>query len=62
MADTVDNDNAENIANEAEHAMESVIGAFNPINNKLNWLLIALPLAVFFNFQGDLTMAFLFLE
>ena len=60
MADTVDNDNAENITNEVEHAMESVIGAFNPINNKLNWLLIALPLAVFFNFQGNLTMAFLF--
>tara|TARA_B100000965_G_C19589264_1_gene757198 strand:- start:859 stop:2019 length:1161 start_codon:yes stop_codon:yes gene_type:complete len=60
MADTTDNDNAENIVNEVEHAMESVIGAFNPINNKLNWLLIALPLAIFFNIQGNLTMAFLF--
>ena len=60
MADTLGNDDAENIVNEVEHAMESVIGAFNPIKNKLNWLLIALPLAVFFNFQGNLTMAFLF--
>ena len=40
--------------------MESVIDAFNPLHNKLNWLLVALPLAVMFNFQHNLTMAFLF--
>ena len=39
MADTFGNDDAENIVYEVEHAMESVIGAFNPIKNKLNWLL-----------------------
>ena len=43
-----------------EEPMESVLDALNPLNNKLNWLLVALPLAVFFNFQHNLTMAFLF--
>ena len=43
-----------------EQSMESVIDAFNPLHNKLNWLLVALPLAVMFNFQHNLTMAFLF--
>ena len=43
-----------------EQSMESVIDAFNPLHNKLNWLLVALPLAVIFNFQHNLTMAFLF--
>ena len=43
-----------------EEPMESVLDALNPLNNKLNWLLVALPLAVFFNLQHNLTMAFLF--
>ncbi len=43
-----------------EQSMESVIDAFNPLHNKLNWLLVALPLAVMFNYQHNLTMAFLF--
>ena len=58
-------DNAEHSGNDesvmtTEHAMESILDAFNPFNNKLNWLLIAMPLAIFFNYQHDLTMAFLF--
>lgn len=57
MADVVDN--AENSVT-TEQTLESVIDAFNPISNKLNWLLVALPLAVMFNFQHNLTMAFLF--
>ena len=60
MADTVDESSAENLTEESGHVMESVIDSFNPINNKLNWLLVALPLAIFFNYQHNLTMAFLF--
>ena len=43
-----------------EHQMENLFDSFNPLKNKLNWLLISLPIAVYFNYQHNLTMAFLF--
>ena len=59
MADTIDEVGEGNLAKESEHGMESVIDSFSPINNKLNWLLVALPLAIFFNYQHNITMAVL---
>ena len=32
--------NIESSTDEVGHAMESVLDAFNPKNNKLNWLLV----------------------
>ena len=40
--------------------MESVLDAFNPKNNKLNWSLVTIPFAVYFSLDYNLTMAFLF--
>ena len=60
MADITVDESVANLVGESEHVMESVIDSFNPINNKLNWLLVAMPLAIIFNFQHNLTMAFLF--
>ena len=60
MADITVDESVANLVGESEHVMESVIDSFNPINNKLNWLLVAMPLAIMFNFQHNLTMAFLF--
>ena len=51
---------AEEIVDEVEHAMDTLLDAFNPFKNKLNWLLVALPLAIYFNYDHNLTMAFLF--
>ena len=56
MSEVVTKDSNEQV----EHQMDSLIDSFNPLKNKLNWLLISLPIAVFFNFQHNLTMAFLF--
>ena len=56
MSEVVAKDSNEQV----EHQMDSLIDSFNPLKNKLNWLLISLPIAVFFNFQHNLTMAFLF--
>ena len=52
--------NIESSTDEVEHAMESVLDAFNPKNNKLNWLLVTIPVAVYFSTDHNLTMAFLF--
>ena len=52
--------NIESSTDEVEHAMESVLDAFNPKNNKLNWLLVTIPVAVYFSIDHNLTMAFLF--
>ena len=56
MSEVIPKDSNEQV----EHQMDSLIDSFNPLKNKLNWLLISLPIAVFFNFQHNLTMAFLF--
>ena len=60
MAETGLDAVAEEIVDEVEYVMDSLLDAFNPFKNKLNWLLIALPLAVYFNYDHNLTMAFLF--
>ena len=40
--------------------MENLLDSFNPMKNKLNWLLLALPIAVWANFSHNQAMAFLF--
>ena len=56
MSEAVSRDSEKHI----EHQMENLLDSFSPFKNKLNWLLISLPIAVFFNYQHNLTMAFLF--
>ena len=56
MSEAVSRDSEKHI----EHQMENLLDSFNPFKNKLNWLLFSLPIAVFFNYQHNLTMAFLF--
>ena len=43
-----------------EHHHHSVLDAFNPLHNKLNWLLLAVPLTLYFEFQHNVEMTFLF--
>lgn len=43
-----------------EHHHHSVLDAFNPMHNRLNWLLAAVPITLFFEFQHNVEMTFLF--
>ena len=49
MSDVVDESN-----------YDSLLDAFNPLKNRLNWLLLAVPITMVFNFQGNVEMTFLF--
>ena len=60
MVEPVIDEVADEIIEDVEHVMDSLMDSFNPLKNRLNWLLLALPLALFFNFQHNQTMAFLF--
>ena len=37
-----------------------LMDVLNPKNNKLNWLLLAIPVTLYFEFSHDLQMAFVF--
>ena len=50
----------EELAEAAEAQFKRLVDIFNPKNNKLNWLLLALPITLYFNFQHSLQMAFVF--
>ena len=43
-----------------ESNYDSLLDAFNPLKNRLNWLLLAVPVTLVFNFQGNVEMTFLF--
>ena len=43
-----------------ESNYDSVLDAFSPLKNRLNWLLLAVPVTLFFNIQGNVEMTFLF--
>ena len=43
-----------------EHHHHSVLDAFNPLQNRLNWLLLAVPLTLYFQYSGNVEMTFLF--
>ena len=57
---TVEETNLDTIADEAQHAFESVIDAANPSKNKLNWLLLAFPVAIWENMGHQQELAFIF--
>ena len=46
MSQSVTEDIVEEAVEEIEHVMENLVDSFNPMKNKLNWLLLALPGAV----------------
>ena len=48
------------MAEHIEHHHHSVLDAFNPLHNRLNWLLVAVPITLFFEFQHNVEMTFLF--
>mgnify|MGYP001311099270 FL=1 len=60
MSQSVAEDIVEEAVEEIEHIMENLLDSFNPMKNKLNWLLLALPIAVWANFSHNQAMAFLF--
>ena len=45
---------------EVEHAMENLAASFDPRKNKLNFLLLAMPVAIYANYQHMGELAFLF--
>ena len=48
------------MAEHIEHHHHSVLDAFNPLHNHLNWLLLAVPITIYFNLQHNVEMTFLF--
>ena len=60
MSQSITEDIEEEAVEEIEHVMENLVDSFNPMKNKLNWLLLALPIAVWANFSHNQAMAFLF--
>ena len=50
----------EELAEVAEAQFKRLVDILNPKNNTLNWLLLALPITLYFNFQHSLQMAFIF--
>ena len=43
-----------------ESNYDSLLDAFSPLKNRLNWLLLAVPVTLFLNIQGNVEMTFLF--
>tara|TARA_B110000444_G_scaffold261531_1_gene314756 strand:+ start:10906 stop:12066 length:1161 start_codon:yes stop_codon:yes gene_type:complete len=60
MSQSVTEDIVEETIEQIEHTMEHLVDSFNPIKNKLNWLLLALPIAIWANLSDNQTLAFLF--
>ena len=48
------------MAEHIESHHHSVLDAFNPLENRLNWLLLADPLTIYFQVQHNVEMTFLF--
>jgi len=49
---------AEELTEEVEEIMEKLVDSFNPMRNRLNWLLLALPVAVYAEHSGNDAFAF----
>ncbi len=47
-------------ASTTEATFLGLMDVLNPMNNKLNWLLLAIPVTLYFEFSHDLQMAFVF--
>ena len=50
----------EELSEHIEEAFEHLLDSVNPMKNKLNWLLLALPVALFMNQQHNIGLAFAF--
>jgi Ca2+:H+ antiporter len=48
----------EELVEEVEEIMEKLVDSFNPLRNRLNWLLLALPVAVYAEQSGEMALAF----
>ena len=48
------------MAENGKHSHHSVLDAFNPLHNRLNWLPLAVPITLFFEYQHNVEMTFLF--
>ena len=49
---------SEELVEEVEEIMENLVDSFNPLHNRLNWLLLALPVAVYAEHSGLEALAF----
>ena len=49
---------SEELVEEVEEIMEKLVDSFNPLRNRLNWLLLALPVAVYAEHSGNMALAF----
>jgi Ca2+:H+ antiporter len=49
---------SEELVEEVEDIMEKLVDSFNPLHNRLNWLLLALPVAVYAEYSGNMALAF----
>ncbi|DAC44660.1 MAG TPA: hypothetical protein D7H93_05800, partial [Candidatus Poseidoniales archaeon] len=48
------------LSQHAEVAFDNLVDSFNPMKNKLNWLLLAAPVALYMNHQHNVALAFIF--
>ncbi|MBT4070630.1 MAG: hypothetical protein HOE79_05250, partial [Euryarchaeota archaeon] len=48
----------EELVEEVEDIFEKLIDSFNPFHNRLNWLLLALPVAVYAEHLHNMPLAF----
>ena len=48
------------MAEHGKHTHHSVLDAFNPLQNRLNWLLLAVPITLVFEYQHNVELTFLF--
>ncbi|RZD42503.1 MAG: hypothetical protein CXT70_02770, partial [Methanobacteriota archaeon] len=46
------------LVEEVEEVIEKLVDSFNPFHNRLNWLLLALPVAVYAQHSGNMALAF----
>ena len=60
MSQSVTEDIVEEAIEQIEYTMEHLLDSFNPFKNKLNWLLLALPIAIWASWSHNQTMAFAF--
>ena len=60
MSQSVTEDIVEEAIEQIEYTMEHLLDSFNPFKNKLNWLLLALPIAIWASLSHNQTMAFAF--
>ena len=53
-------DNSDNLVEDIEEAMDHLLSSFDPRKNKLNFLLLAIPVALYANYTDQGGLAFVF--